>query len=32
MGRYRHTALVEWPTGSTVDRGLRNTELLVLTA
>jgi nucleotide-binding universal stress UspA family protein len=32
MGRYRHTALVEWLTGSTVDRVLRGTQLPVLMA
>jgi nucleotide-binding universal stress UspA family protein len=32
MGRYRHAALLEWLTGSTVDRVLRGTELPVLVA
>jgi nucleotide-binding universal stress UspA family protein len=32
MGRYRHTALLEWLMGSTVDRVLRGTELPVLMA
>lgn len=32
MGRYRHTALLEWLTGSTVDRVLRATEFPVLMA
>jgi nucleotide-binding universal stress UspA family protein len=32
MGRYRHTALLEWLRGSTVDRVLRATELPVLMA
>jgi nucleotide-binding universal stress UspA family protein len=32
MGRYRHTALVEWLTGSTVDRVLRGTQHPVLLA
>jgi nucleotide-binding universal stress UspA family protein len=32
MGRYRHTALLEWLSGSTVDRVLRGTELPVLMA
>jgi len=32
MGRYRHTALLEWLTGSTVDRVLRGTQLPVLVA
>ena len=32
MGRYRHTALLEWLTGSTVDRVLRGTQLPVLMA
>lgn len=30
MGRYRHTALLEWLIGSTVDRVLRGTQLPVL--
>jgi nucleotide-binding universal stress UspA family protein len=30
MGRYRHTAAVEWLLGSTVDRVLRDTSLCVL--
>jgi nucleotide-binding universal stress UspA family protein len=30
LGRYRHTALLEWLMGSTVDRVLRGTELPVL--
>jgi nucleotide-binding universal stress UspA family protein len=30
MGRYRHTAAVEWLLGSTVDRVLRDTSLSVL--
>jgi nucleotide-binding universal stress UspA family protein len=32
MGRYRHTALLEWLIGSTVDRVLRGTQLPVLMA
>ena len=32
MGRYRHTALLEWLVGSTVDRVLRGTQLPVLMA
>jgi nucleotide-binding universal stress UspA family protein len=32
MGRYRHTAAVEWLLGSTVDRVLRDTPLPVLVA
>ena len=32
MGRYRHTALLEWIMGSTVDRVLRGTQLPVLMA
>lgn len=32
MGRYRHAALLEWLTGSTVDRVLRGTGLPVLVA
>lgn len=32
LGRYRHTALLEWLMGSTVDRVLRGTELPVLMA
>lgn len=32
MGRYRHTALLEWLIGSTVDRVLRGTQLPVLIA
>lgn len=32
LGRYRHTALLEWLTGSTVDRVLRGTQLPVLMA
>jgi nucleotide-binding universal stress UspA family protein len=32
MGRYRHTALLEWLRGSTVDRVLSATELPVLMA
>ena len=30
MGRYRHTAALEWLTGSTVDRVLHGTKLPVL--
>ena len=30
MGRYRHTALIEWVVGSTLDRVLRGTRLPVL--
>jgi nucleotide-binding universal stress UspA family protein len=32
MGRHRHAALLDWLTGSTVDRVLRGTELPVLIA
>jgi len=32
MGRYRHTALLEWLVGSTLDRVLRHTGLSVLVA
>jgi nucleotide-binding universal stress UspA family protein len=32
MGRYRHTAALEWLMGSTVDRVLRGTQLPVLMA
>ena len=32
MGRYRHTVLLEWFLGSTVDRVLRGTQLPVLMA
>lgn len=32
MGSYRHSALVEWLVGSTVDRVLRETDLPVLVA
>jgi len=32
MGRYRHTALLEWLAGSTLDRVLRHTPLPVLVA
>jgi nucleotide-binding universal stress UspA family protein len=32
MGRYRHTALLEWLRGSAVDRVLRGTQLPVLIA
>ncbi len=32
MGRYRHTALLEWLVGSTLDRVLRHTPLPVLVA
>lgn len=32
LGRYRHTALLEWFMGSTVDRVLHETELPVLVA
>jgi nucleotide-binding universal stress UspA family protein len=32
MGRYRHSAVVEWLVGSTVDRLLRATSLPVLIA
>jgi len=32
MGRYRHVALREWLTGSTVDQVLRSTGLPVLVA
>jgi nucleotide-binding universal stress UspA family protein len=32
MGRYRHTALLEWLKGSVVDRVLRGTQLPVLMA
>jgi nucleotide-binding universal stress UspA family protein len=32
MGRYRHTALLEWLVGSTLDRVLRHTSLPVLIA
>jgi nucleotide-binding universal stress UspA family protein len=32
MGRYHHTALLEWLTGSIVDRVLRGTQLPVLMA
>jgi nucleotide-binding universal stress UspA family protein len=32
MGRYRHTALLEWLAGSTLDRVLRHTHLAVLVA
>jgi nucleotide-binding universal stress UspA family protein len=32
MGHYRHTALLEWLMGSTVDRVLRGTQLPVLMA
>jgi nucleotide-binding universal stress UspA family protein len=32
MGRHRHAALLEWLTGSTVDRVLRGTQLPVLMA
>lgn len=32
MGRYRHTALLEWLIGSTVDRVLRGTQIPVLMA
>jgi nucleotide-binding universal stress UspA family protein len=32
MGRHRHAALLEWLTGSTVDRVLRGTQLPVLLA
>jgi len=32
MGRYRHTALLEWLVGSTLDQVLRHTPLPVLVA
>ena len=32
MGRYRHTALLKWLVGSTVDRVLRGSQLPVLMA